>query len=81
MLSRLTGLGRVHHTAVQRAAFAVLKSPDTPSILVETAFITNPEEERKLVDPAHQERLAAGVLAGLEPISSRRPRPAPCSRR
>ncbi|MGH7253332.1 MAG: N-acetylmuramoyl-L-alanine amidase [Nitrospiraceae bacterium] len=65
VLKRLTGLGRVHHTAVQRAAFAVLKSPDIPSILVETAFITNPEEERKLADPAHQERLALGVLDGL----------------
>ncbi|MGH7536086.1 MAG: N-acetylmuramoyl-L-alanine amidase, partial [Gemmatimonadales bacterium] len=65
VLKRLTGLGRVHHTAVQRAAFAVLKSPDIPSILVETAFITNPEEERKLVDPTHQERLALGVLDGL----------------
>ncbi|MCA1853053.1 MAG: N-acetylmuramoyl-L-alanine amidase [Beggiatoa sp.] len=65
VLRRLTGLGRVHHTAVQRAAFAVLKSPDIPSILVETAFITNPEEERKLADPVHQERLALGVLDGL----------------
>ncbi len=65
VLRRLTGLGRVHHTTVQRAAFAVLKSPDIPSILVETAFITNPEEERKLIDPAHQERLALGVLDGL----------------
>jgi N-acetylmuramoyl-L-alanine amidase len=65
VLNRLTGLGRLHHAAVQRAAFAVLKSPDFPSILVETAFITNPEEEQKLVDPGHQERLAAGVLAGL----------------
>jgi N-acetylmuramoyl-L-alanine amidase len=65
VLNRLTGLGRVHHTAVQRAAFAVLKSPDFPSILVETAFITNPEEERKLANPAHQERLALGVLGGL----------------
>jgi len=65
VLNRLTGLGRVHHTAVQRAAFAVLKSPDIPSILVEAAFITNPEEERKLADPAHQERLATGVLDGL----------------
>ncbi|MGH8564566.1 MAG: N-acetylmuramoyl-L-alanine amidase [Gammaproteobacteria bacterium] len=65
VLKRLTGLGRVHHTAVQRAAFAVLKSRDIPSILVETAFITNPEEERRLLDPAHQERLARGVLDGL----------------
>ncbi len=65
VLRRLTGLGRVHHTSVQRAAFAVLKSPDIPSILVETAFITNPEEERKLLDPGHQERVAASVLDGL----------------
>ena len=65
VLNRLTGLGRVHHAAVQRAAFAVLKSPDFPSILVETAFITNPEEERKLAEPGHQERLAGGVLDGL----------------
>ncbi len=65
VLRRLTGLGRVHHAEVQRAAFAVLKSPDIPSILVETAFITNPEEERKLLDPGHQARLARGVLDGL----------------
>jgi len=44
----------------------VLKSPDIPSILVETAFISNPDEERKLKNPAYQEKLADAILAGIK---------------
>lgn len=65
VLQRLSRLGRVHHGTVQRAGFAVLKSPDIPSILVETAFITNPEEERRLSDPNHQQALALAILEGI----------------
>jgi N-acetylmuramoyl-L-alanine amidase len=56
----------VHHTAVQQAGFVVLKSPDVPSMLVETAFISNPSEEAKLIDPTHQGRLAAAIFAGVK---------------
>jgi N-acetylmuramoyl-L-alanine amidase len=61
-------LGRndsLHHRDVQRAGFVVLKSPDIPSILVETAFISNPDEERKLRDPARQEDIARAVFRGV----------------
>ncbi|MGH8467535.1 MAG: N-acetylmuramoyl-L-alanine amidase [Gammaproteobacteria bacterium] len=65
VLQRLNRLGKIHHQGVQRAGFAVLKSPDIPSVLVETAFITNSLEERKLTDPRHQEALAAAILDGI----------------
>jgi N-acetylmuramoyl-L-alanine amidase len=51
----------------------VLKSPDIPSILVETAFISNPEEERKLNDEAYQERLASAILSGIKRYFSSNP--------
>ncbi|MFH0351097.1 MAG: N-acetylmuramoyl-L-alanine amidase [Chromatiales bacterium] len=65
VLQRLNRLGKIHHQSVQRAGFAVLKSPDIPSVLVETAFITNPLEERKLTNPRHQGALAAAILDGI----------------
>lgn len=65
VLDALARAGKVHRQKVQSAGFLVLKSPDIPSILVETAFISNPGEEQKLRDPAHQERLAAAILDGL----------------
>ena len=65
VLQGLNRLGKIHHQGVQRAGFAVLKSPDIPSVLVETAFITNPLEERKLTDPRHQGALAAAILDGI----------------
>jgi N-acetylmuramoyl-L-alanine amidase len=55
----------VHKRQVQSAGFAVLKSPDVPSILVETAYISNPEEERKLRDRNYQGKLAGAILKGL----------------
>jgi N-acetylmuramoyl-L-alanine amidase len=51
---------------VEQAGFAVLKSPDIPSILVETAFISNPDEEKKLKDHAYQDKLADAILAGIK---------------
>ncbi|TVO75964.1 N-acetylmuramoyl-L-alanine amidase [Sedimenticola selenatireducens] len=65
VLGQLKTVGRTHKSAVQQAGFAVLKSPDVPSILVETAFISNPEEERKLLNPRHQEKVARAILTGL----------------
>ncbi|HET6907085.1 MAG TPA: LysM peptidoglycan-binding domain-containing protein, partial [Rhodanobacteraceae bacterium] len=61
----LGALGPTHRGYVERANFVVLRSPDVPSILVETAFITNPTEERKLRDPAHREQLASAILKGV----------------
>lgn len=66
VLDQLKTIGRLHKPHVEQAGFAVLKAPDIPSILVETAFISNPEEERLLRSSAHQEKLAAALLAGIE---------------
>lgn len=65
VLKALARLGPTHRGHVERANFVVLRSPDVPSILVETAFISNPLEERKLRDPAHQKLLAAAVMSGV----------------
>ncbi|MGD2084484.1 MAG: N-acetylmuramoyl-L-alanine amidase [Chromatiales bacterium] len=62
---RLKQVGRVHNDRVQEAGFVVLKSPDIPSILVETAFISNRTEESRLTDPEHQARLAEAILEGV----------------
>jgi N-acetylmuramoyl-L-alanine amidase len=65
VLSRLGGVAQLHKASVQQAGFLVLKSPDIPSILVETAFISNPEEEQLLRSSRHQARLARAVLSGV----------------
>jgi N-acetylmuramoyl-L-alanine amidase len=65
VLKALGALGPTHRGYVERANFVVLRSPDVPSILVETAFISNPVEERKLRDPSHQTRLAEAVMGGV----------------
>jgi N-acetylmuramoyl-L-alanine amidase len=65
VLQELRRLGKTHKPRVQHAGFLVLKAPDIPSMLVETAFISNPVEERRLRDPAHQERLAEAVMVGI----------------
>jgi N-acetylmuramoyl-L-alanine amidase len=61
----LNGLGKVHGKQVQQAAFIVLKSPDVPSILIETGFISNPTEERRLRDPDYQVKLAKVIVQGI----------------
>ena len=66
VLKALAKLGPTHRGYVEHANFVVLRSPDVPSILVETAFISNPLEERKLRDPAHQQLLANAVMAGVK---------------
>ena len=65
VLAQLKDLGKTHKQKVQQAGFVVLKSPDIPSMLVETAFISNPQEERRLKNPAYQQRLAKAILAGV----------------
>jgi len=65
MFQELQRLGKTHKRSVQRAGFMVLKSPDIPSVLVETAFITNSAEERKLRDRHHQEALARAMFRGI----------------
>ena len=66
VLGGLRKIGKLHKPRVESAAFAVLKSPDIPSILIETAFISNPHEEKKLLNSAHQRRIAKAIVAGLK---------------
>jgi len=66
VLGRIGEINNLHTSRVEQAAFAVLKSPDIPSILVETAFISNPDEERKLNDEAYQDKLANSILSGIK---------------
>ena len=65
VIGELARIGKVHRRTVQQAGFLVLKSPDMPSILVETAFISNPSEEKRLRDKRHQGQLADSILAGV----------------
>ena len=65
VLANLQRLGDVHQTHIQQAGFAVLKSPDVPSMLVETAFISNPDEEKRLRSSGHQDKIAASILSGI----------------
>jgi len=75
MLGGLKRLGKTHKSTVQRAGFVVLKSPDIPSILVETAFISNPQEENKLRDKRHQKKLARAMLTGIRDYFGNNPPP------
>jgi len=75
MLGELQRLGKAHKSTVQQAGFVVLKSPDIPSVLVETAFISNPAEERKLRDSRHQEALATAMLRGINQYFANHPPP------
>ena len=66
VLSEIGDINHLHKSDVEQAGFAVLKSPDIPSILVETAFISNPDEEKKLKNVAYQDKLAEAMLAGIK---------------
>lgn len=66
VLSKMGKLNRLHKPKVEQAGFAVLKAPDIPSILVETAFISNIEEEKKLVDPGFQQQMAEAIMGGVK---------------
>ena len=65
VLGHIGSVGRLHKATVERANFAVLRNPDVPSILVETAFISNPAEERKLRSAAYQNQLADAIMNGI----------------
>ena len=66
VLHQMDKVTSLHNNAVEQARFVVLKSPDTPSVLVETGFITNPREEQNLTSPHYQERLTQAIFAGLK---------------
>ena len=65
VLKRLSKVGKVHSSRLQRANFVVLRSPDIPSILVETAFLSNPSEERKINSPYYRRRIATAIMLGI----------------
>jgi N-acetylmuramoyl-L-alanine amidase len=65
VLTELGDIGDVHKPRVEQAGFAVLKSPDIPSILVETAFISNPQEEMKLRSARYQDQVADAIVRGV----------------
>lgn len=73
VLGEIGGINRLHKGAVEQAGFAVLKAPDIPSILIETAFISNPEEEAKLTDDAYQDQMADAVLSGIKKYFAQNP--------
>ena len=73
VLARIGQVGRLHKGQVEQAGFAVLKAPDIPSILVETAFISNPAEEEQLRDPAYRARLVAALASGIQRYFARNP--------
>ena len=73
VVSALEGVGAVRKAQVQQAGFVVLKSPDIPSMLVETAYISNPSEERRLREPAQQARLAAAIASGVHSYFAQNP--------
>ncbi len=65
VLGEIGGINVLHRERVEQGGFAVLKAPDIPSILVETAFLTNPDEERKLKDERYQDKMAQAILVGV----------------
>jgi len=73
VLGQIGKVGRLHKPRVEQAGFAVLKAPDIPSILVETAFISNPEEEAKLRDPGYQQQLVDALTKGISRYFARNP--------
>ncbi|GIZ52997.1 N-acetylmuramoyl-L-alanine amidase [Noviherbaspirillum aridicola] len=73
VLAELGGINRLHKQAVEQAGFAVLKAPDIPSILIETAFISNPEEEAKLTDDDYQDKMADAVFKGIRKYFAKNP--------
>ena len=73
VLGEIGGINRLHKASVEQAGFAVLKAPDIPSILVETAFISNPDEERRLNDDAYQDKMAEAILSGMKKYFAKNP--------
>ncbi|MFP5417599.1 MAG: N-acetylmuramoyl-L-alanine amidase [Gammaproteobacteria bacterium] len=77
VLQEIGGINTLHKAHVEQAGFAVLKAPDIPSILIETAFITNPEEERRLNDPDYQDKLVNAIVGGIKAYFDKHPLTAP----
>ena len=75
VLAQLGGLGKLHKRYVERAGFLVLKSPDIPSMLVETGFLTNPQDERRLTDRSAQRAVAGAIAAGVADYFENNPPP------
>jgi N-acetylmuramoyl-L-alanine amidase len=73
MLGEIGNVGKLHKPQVEQAGFAVLKAPDIPSVLVETAFISNPDEEAKLRSEAYQVQLADALMRGIKLYFARNP--------
>ena len=73
VLNQLGDVNELHKERVEQAGFAVLKAPDIPSILVETAFISNPDEEKRLKDSAYQEKIATAILGGIKRYLAQNP--------
>ncbi|MEO6920841.1 MAG: N-acetylmuramoyl-L-alanine amidase [Collimonas sp.] len=73
VLGEIGGINKLHKGSVEQAGFAVLKAPDIPSILIETAFISNPEEEAKLTDNAYQDQMADAILKGIKKYFAHNP--------
>jgi N-acetylmuramoyl-L-alanine amidase len=73
VLDEIGGINQLHKGRVEQAGFAVLKAPDIPSILVETAFISNPDEEKRLTDDAYQDRMATAIVDGIKHYFEKNP--------
>jgi N-acetylmuramoyl-L-alanine amidase len=73
VLGEIGGINRLHKASVEQAGFAVLKAPDIPSILIETAFISNPEEEKRLNDDAYQDKMAEAIFSGIKKYLAKNP--------
>ncbi|WBS02142.1 N-acetylmuramoyl-L-alanine amidase [Pseudoduganella sp. SL102] len=73
VLQQIGGINRLHKNAVEQAGFAVLKAPDIPSILIETAFISNPEEEARLLDNNYQDQIADAIVKGIRSYFAKNP--------
>ncbi len=73
VLKQIGGFAKLHKKQVEQASFAVLKAPDVPSILIETAFISNPEEEARLNDHEYQDQIAEAILKGIRNYFAKNP--------
>jgi N-acetylmuramoyl-L-alanine amidase len=73
VLDAMGSINKLHAHKVEQAGFAVLKSPDIPSILVETAFISNPEEEARLNDDGYQGKIANAIFSGIKRYFNKNP--------
>ena len=77
VLKEIGGVNTLHKGEVEQAGFAVLKAPDIPSILIETAFISNPDEEKRLNDPGYQDKLVDAIVEGVKDYFDKHPLTAP----